>query len=279
MSQRSIVHAAQSMPTSDGAGVHLRRALGTPRVEMVDPFLKLDEFFSDDPKDYLAGFPNHPHRGFETVTYMLEGTMEHEDSVGNHGILRSGDVQWMTAGRGIIHSEMPKQASGMLRGFQLWVNLPASHKMVAPRYQEIRAKKIPIVHGGDGGFVKVIAGEFEGAVGPVEGVFTQPLMLDIGLSQGGQRSIATPSEHAAFVYVFEGDASFGTEKPKLIKRGCLGVLGEGETLHISSESGARILLLAAKPLKEPVARHGPFVMNTVDELEQAFADYRAGRLV
>lgn len=278
MSSRKVVDRAPSMPTSDGAGVRLRRALGTPRIPMVDPFLMLDEFSSDDASDYIAGFPNHPHRGFETVTYMLDGKMEHRDSVGNRGLLESGSVQWMTAGRGIIHSEMPQQEEGLMRGFQLWVNLPASHKMVPPRYQDIPPAEIPVVQE-DGVRVKVIAGEYGGAKGPVGGVQTEPRMYDVTLSPGHDAQFELPADHGAFVYVFEGTVTFGEgADAKTIKRGVLAVLDEGDRLNCASESGGRFLLLAGRPIDEPVARYGPFVMNTREELEQAFADYRAGRL-
>jgi redox-sensitive bicupin YhaK (pirin superfamily) len=244
---------------------------------MVDPFLMLDEFSSDNPNDYIAGFPDHPHRGFETVTYMLDGSMEHRDSVGNRGLLGSGDVQWMTAGRGIIHSEMPRQESGLMRGFQLWVNLPASEKMNEPRYQDIPAAEIPVHRDADGAFVKVIAGEFEGLRGPVVGVHTEPLMLDLKLSPKTRRRISIPAEHAGFVYVFEGSAEFGDDASPVGKEH-LGVLGPGDEVVMTSEGGARVLLLAAAPINEPVARYGPFVMNTREELEQAVLDYRSGRL-
>ncbi len=280
MSSRKIVQVAASMPTSDGAGVRLKRALGTPRVPIVDPFLMLDEFSSDDASDYIAGFPNHPHRGFETVTYMLDGRMEHRDSVGNRGLLTSGSVQWMTAGRGIIHSEMPQQEEGLMRGFQLWVNLPAAHKMDPPRYQDIPPAEIPVVEGEDGLWVKVIAGRYGEVVGPVGGVHTEPLMLDVKLPAGGEARFEIPAGHAGFVYTFEGEAQFGGEgEPTTVQCGLLGVLGDdGDELLVRSEQGGRFLLLAGKPIEEPVARYGPFVMNTREELEQAFADYRAGRL-
>ena len=291
MSQsRHPTRIVESMPTSDGAGVRLKRALGTPRIDMLDPFLMLDEFYSDDAADYIKGFPNHPHRGFETVNYMLAGRMEHRDSVGNRGQLEPGSVQWMTAGRGIIHSEMPQQRDGLMWGFQLWVNLPASDKMTAPRYQDIPRAEIPVAELPGGERVKVIAGRYEtpeGEVfeGPVGGVATQPLMLDIELKAGegaAPRSFDLPAEHNAFVYVFEGVVTLGEgDEAKPIPRGRLAVLSKGERLQAAVADGAdagRFLLLAGKPIGEPVARYGPFVMNTREELEQAFADYRSGRL-
>lgn len=276
---RSIAKIAQGTKTSDGAGVRLLRCLGTPAVPMVDPFLMLDEFRSDDPSDYIAGFPPHPHRGFETVTYMLAGSMEHKDSVGNTGQLRAGSVQWMTAARGIIHSEMPKQVDGLMWGFQLWVNLPAKDKLGDPRYQDIDPSEIPEVALDGGGAVRVVAGSFEGHEGPVGGVATQPVMLDVGLPAGGSLDVPLPQGHNGFAYVFEGAAALG-DREALVERGQLVVLErDGDGLRIAAgEAGARVLLVAGKPIGEPVARHGPFVMNTRGELEQAFEDYRSGRL-
>jgi len=278
MRQRSIVQVAESVPIGEGVGVTLRRAIGTSRIDMLDPFLLLDEFFTDRHLSELPGFPAHPHRGFATVSYVLEGSVEHQDSAGNHSVLRSGDVQWMSAGRGIIHSEMPRQEAGMMRGFQLWVNLPASEKMSPPRYQNISAKEIPVVDDGRGGFVKVIAGQLEAATGPITSMHTRPLMLDIKMGRGGQRAISLPHDHSGFIYVFEGSAALGADSSTTLERGHVGVLGPGDELRISSEKGGRILLLAAAALKEPVARRGPFVMNTREELDQAFTDFRNGRM-
>ena len=281
MSFRPVTKTTRARPTMEGAGVHLHRAFGFGDPTESDPFLMLDAFGSDKAGDYIAGFPEHPHRGFETVTYMLNGHMEHRDSVGNRGLLRSGDVQWMTAGRGIIHSEMPKQEQGLMRGFQLWVNLPAAHKMCEPRYQDVPAAEIPVAGDLEGDFVKVIAGTYAGLQGPIEGVYTKPLMLDIGLAAGSERLIELPESHASFVYVFDGaSAIFGADDAdaKTLTRGHLGVLSEGAQLTMRSEGGARVLLLAAAPINEPVARYGPFVMNTREELEQAVMDYRSGRL-
>jgi len=259
--------------------VKLMRSLGTPQVPSVDPFLMLDEFRSDDPGDYIAGFPSHPHRGFETVTYMLAGAMQHKDSVGNTGDLRAGSVQWMTAGRGIIHSEMPKQVDGLMWGFQLWVNLPAKDKMVAPRYQDIEPEAIPEHALPEGGQVRVVAGRFGDQVGPVGGVATEPTMLDVGLVAGGSIDVPIPEDHNGFAYVFEGQAKLG-DRDEAVSRGQIAVLSrEGEGLRVvAGEEAVRVLVVAGKPIGEAVARYGPFVMNTRAELEQAFADYRSGRL-
>jgi len=277
--QRSIVTTRRAVPTTDGAGVRLHRSIGSFQLDNVDPFLLLDEFRSDDAKDYIRGFPSHPHRGFETVTYMLAGAMAHADSEGNSGELKSGDIQWMTAGRGIIHSEMPRQEDDLMWGFQLWVNLPASHKMIAPRYQDIPAERVPEVRTPHA-TVRVLAGTFGKATGPVEGIVTEPLYLDVQLGPGAKETFDLPSEHASFVYVFEGTATVGTgEEARLLGTRVLGVLSQGAKLTVSSGRRAtRFLLLAAKPLREPIARYGPFVMNTHEELRQAFDDYRHGTL-
>jgi redox-sensitive bicupin YhaK (pirin superfamily) len=276
---RSIAKIAKAMKTSDGAGVRLQRSLGTPEVPLVDPFLMLDEFRSDDPSDYIAGFPPHPHRGFETVTYMLAGSLQHEDSVGNTGHLRAGSVQWMTAARGIIHSEMPKQEDGLMWGFQLWVNLPAKDKLGDPRYQDVDPSEIPEQPLADGGAVRVIAGRFADRIGPVGGVATDPMMLDVALPAGGSLDVPIPEGHNAFAYVFEGRAVLG-DRETATPRGHLAVLDrDGEGLRIvAGPEGTRVLLVAGRPIGEPVARYGPFVMNTREELEQAFRDYQSGRL-
>jgi redox-sensitive bicupin YhaK (pirin superfamily) len=273
MTTRSVVRVESAMPTSDGAGVRLFRALGTPRVPDLDPFLMLDEFRSDQPDDYLAGFPNHPHRGFETVTYMLAGRMEHKDSIGNTGDLGPGDVQWMTAGRGIVHSEFPRQDAGLMWGFQLWVNLPAKDKMTPPRYQDIPASRIPEVRT-DAGVVRVLAGTYGGVTGPVEGVATRPTMLDADLADGASLVLPAPEGQNAFVYAFEGAPRLG-EAGKPLPRGNLAILSPGDGIRVSGPG--RVLLLSGTPLREPIARHGPFVMNTREQIVQAFDDFRAGR--
>jgi hypothetical protein len=278
-SEREVTKVVPSMPTSDGAGVRLNRSLGTAALPMVDPFLMLDEFRSDDPNDYLAGFPDHPHRGFETVTYMLAGEMQHHDSAGNSGLLVGGGAQWMTAGRGLVHSEMPKQKDGLMWGFQLWVNLPRADKMKAPRYQDLSPDQIPEVEI-QGAKVRVVAGEVAGTRGPVEGIAVEPTMLDIALKPGARFTQALPPEHGAFLYVFAGAAQVGPGGGIRVPRGAAAVLGEGEsvTIEADADDGARVLLLAARPLNEPVARYGPFVMNTKQEIQQAIADYQSGRL-
>ena len=280
MSERSVVQVITGQPTSDGAGVRLTRVIGTPALEQLDPFLLLDEFKSDRPDDYVAGFPDHPHRGFETVTYMLAGAMEHRDHAGNQGELRAGSVQWMTAGRGIVHSEMPRQRDGLLWGFQLWVNLPARDKMIAPRYQDIGPERIPEVKLADGARVLVIAGEADGVRGPVEGIATEPLYLDVHLDPDARVALRLTPGHHAFAYVYEGRAAFGPARRE-VGAGQLAVLSDGESLEAAtgSDSAARLLFLAARPLGEPIARYGPFVMNTREEIVQAVEDYRSGRLL
>jgi quercetin 2,3-dioxygenase len=275
MDERDTVKIVRGQPTSDGAGVRLVRVIGTSALPDLDPFLMLDEFGSDDPNAYLAGFPDHPHRGFETVTYMLAGRMRHGDNKGNVGLLEPGSVQWMTAGRGIVHSEMPEQQEGLMRGFQLWVNLPARDKMCAPAYQDIAPDAIPVFESGDGNRVKILAGRYAGIAGPVQAGATAPLYLDIHLVPQTQMAVALEAGHAAFVYVYEGVAVAGT---KPLGKGELGVLGDGDRLMLrTGDHAARLLVVAGKPLREPVAKYGPFVMNTEAELHQAFADYRAGR--
>jgi redox-sensitive bicupin YhaK (pirin superfamily) len=273
---RKVVKVVRGMPTSDGAGVKLTRVIGQPALEALDPFLLLDEFRSEQGSDYVAGFPDHPHRGFETVTYMLAGRMKHGDHMGNVGLLRPGSVQWMTAGRGIVHSEMPEQENGLLWGFQLWVNLPAKDKMTAPRYQDIDPEKIPMVDAKDGVGIRVIAGKVGEVEGPVQGVATEPLYLDIMLPGQVAYGVRVPEAHAVFAYVFEGDAFIGG---KGIARGELAILEqEGDVVDLrAGDEGARLILVAGKPLREPIAKYGPFVMNTKQQIHEAIADYQAGR--
>jgi redox-sensitive bicupin YhaK (pirin superfamily) len=281
MSERRVVKIVTGQPTSDGAGVRLRRVIGTQDLDHLDPFLLLDEFKSDRPDDYLAGFPDHPHRGFETVTYMLAGSMRHQDHVGNRGELIAGSVQWMTAGRGIIHSEMPQQKDGLMWGFQLWVNLPARDKMTAPRYQDVPPEKVPTVALADGASARVLVGEAGGVSGPVNGVATQPLYLDVTMAPRGRLSHGLPAGHSAFAYVYDGRARFGPlEDSTEVAAGQLAVLGDGELVNVATGDGtARFLLLAARPLREPIARYGPFVMNTREEILQAVQDYQRGTLL
>ena len=276
MTDRHITRRIRGMDTADGAGVKLKRVIGQPGLDALDPFLLLDEFRSDDADDYIAGFPEHPHRGFETVTYMLAGHMRHHDNHGNSGDLTPGSVQWMTAGRGILHSEMPQQENGLMWGFQLWVNLPASDKMTAPRYQDIGPERIPVVHPAAGVEVKVIAGQLGAASGPVEGIVTAPVYLDITLQSGAELTVDVPAGHHGFAYVFEGEhALVGGEA---LQRSELGVLSDGTQLQLAgANKPSRLLLVAGKPLNEPVARYGPFVMNTPAQIQQAIADFRAGK--
>lgn len=275
-SQRSVVRKLRGQATSDGAGVKLTRVIGTRMLDYLDPFLLLDEFRSDDPGDYIAGFPEHPHRGFETVTYMLAGRMRHRDNQGNEGLLNAGSIQWMTAGRGIIHSEMPEQEDGLMWGFQLWVNLPAKEKMKAPGYQDIEPEAVPLVRN-DGLEVRVLAGEYQGATGPVKGVPVSPLYLDVNLTrQGAAAEISLPLGHSAFAYCFEGEIDLG-DPANALQRGELAVLSDGDVLSVTTSDHGRFIVVAGKPIGEPVARHGPFVMNTTDEIRTAFEDYQSGR--
>jgi redox-sensitive bicupin YhaK (pirin superfamily) len=288
MNTRTLVHVIESVPTSDGAGVKLRRSLGSQRGLHVDPFLMLDEFYSDNPDDYMAGFPAHPHRGFETVTYMLDGHMRHEDHLGNRGDLGPGDVQWMTAAHGIIHSEMPQQSEGRMRGFQLWLNLPSKEKMKPASYRDIPAAAIPRVALKHGGEVKVIAGtlELDGNFtgGPVNSgdarLSTDPLYIDVRLPAGEIFSVPTAVGHNAFLYAYEGSARIGAAgAAKRLPHRAAGVLSDGDSIRVEAgPEGVNFLLLAARPLREPVVQYGPFVMNTREEIEQALADYRDGRL-
>ncbi|MEM7541008.1 MAG: pirin family protein [Pseudomonadota bacterium] len=275
---REISKRASGVPTSDGAGVRLFRVIGGPEVPELDPFLLLDEFLSDDPNDYIAGFPDHPHRGFETVTYMLAGNMRHRDNLGNSGLLEPGSVQWMTAGRGIVHSEMPEQKDGLMWGFQLWVNLPAKNKMRSPRYQDISPSVIPSVTPADGVTVRVLAGTFEDTAGPVTDVDADPLYLDVYLGAHSGLRLDVPQTHNAFIYVYSGQILCGARRDTLGHRQ-LGVLSSGSEIHLESEAlAARAIVVCGKPFGEPIARYGPFVMNTRAELEQAFIDYRDGNL-
>jgi quercetin 2,3-dioxygenase len=275
MSHRHITRRVRGMDTSDGAGVKLKRVIGQPALDLLDPFLLLDEFRSDQAGDYIEGFPEHPHRGFETVTYMLAGRMQHRDNHGNKGDLGPGSVQWMTAGRGILHSEMPQQEEGLMWGFQLWVNLPASDKMTAPRYQDIPPADIPVVHPAEGVTVRVVAGELVGQKGPVSGVATDPIYLDIALDAGARFELDLPEGHSAFAYVFDGSSATVAGEP--LSRSELAVLSKGDKVSLSAEQHARVLLVAGRPLAEPVARYGPFVMNTPAQIHEAIADFRAGK--
>ncbi|HLJ20248.1 MAG TPA: pirin family protein [Stellaceae bacterium] len=276
--ERGVARVVRGMPASDGAGVRLTRVIGQPALSELDPFLLLDEFRSDNPGDYIAGFPEHPHRGFETVTYLIAGRMRHEDNKGHKGLLTAGSVQWMTAGRGIVHSEMPEQEHGLLQGFQLWVNLPRRSKMTEPRYQEYEPAAIPEVRLPNGVRARVIAGRFAEQQGPIDAAATEPLYLDLTLPAGAETEVAIPESHAAFTYVFDGVARLAASDTR-VPKGTLAVLGEGRSVRLrADEDGARLLVIAGKPLNEPVARYGPFVMSTEAEIHQAVRDFQAGRL-
>ncbi|MFO0608245.1 MAG: pirin family protein [Polyangiales bacterium] len=274
---RTVTRVVDARPTIEGAGVHLRRSLGSPALPLLDPFLLLDEVHSDRPEDYMAGFPTHPHRGFETVTYVLEGAAEHRDSMGNHGRLAAGAAQWMTAGRGLVHSEMPSLVAGGMWLFQFWVNLPRAHKMTAPRYQDVAPEHIVEARHGDAR-VRLVAGSLDGRTGPVQGVVTAPQMLDLRLDARGRTAVAVAPDHTAFAYGVAGRVKLGPDEAPL-RAGQLAVLSPGDRVLAKSDEGGRFLLVSARPIGEPVARGGPFVMNTDDEIRQAWDDYRSGRLV
>ncbi len=279
---RQLAHIIPAMNTSDGAGVRLRRSLGSGEGTRLDPFLMLDEFSSVNPGDYIAGFPAHPHRGFETVTYILDGHMRHEDHLGNQGDLKSGGVQWMTAGRGIIHSEMPQQEEGRMRGFQLWINLPAKEKMKPAGYRDIQPSEIPVHTLADGGQVKVIAGHLQsGSVeiaGPINGLSTEALYLDVSLPAGASFMQSTTPGHNAMAYLFEGQVKLeGSDD--LLATHSAAILSDGDHARfIAGPEGARFLLLAGRPINEPIVQYGPFVMNTAAEIETAIRDFQSGRL-
>lgn len=280
---RTLQRVIEGLATSDGAGVQLRRTLGQGQGSRLDPFLMLDEFSSDNPDDYIAGFPSHPHRGFETVTYMLDGHMRHEDHLGNVGELKSGGVQWMSAGRGIVHSEMPQQEEGRMRGFQLWINLPAKEKMKPAHYRDISPSEIPLVTLPEGGRAKVIAGTLRtnGQLvdGPIQGLSTDPLYFDIELPAGAVFSHPVHSGHNVFLYPYEGSVKIGPgDAPRPLKTRNAGILSPGDRIEVAADAGgARFLLLAGRPLHEPIAQYGPFVMNTVEEIEQAITDFQSGK--
>ncbi len=273
---RSVTRVIPSQLASDGAGVRLRRSIGTQEISELDPFLLLDNFGTENPDDYIAGFPEHPHRGFETVTYMIAGQMRHKDSTGAEGVLGPGSIQWMTAGRGILHSEMPEQREGEMSGFQLWVNLPAKDKMCAPRYQNIEPEDVPTADLKDVQ-IRVLAGEVttgSGLVsGPISKVAVDPIYLDITLEPGASYYHETPLGHTAFVYVFKGSAKVSRQE---VDQHHLAILSDGEGVEISSKAGGRLILVAGRPIGEPVARYGPFVMNNFDEIQQAIQDFQTG---
>lgn len=286
MKTRTLQQIIPAVPTADGAGVRLRRSLGRTPVLRLDPFLMLDAFSSENPDDYIAGFPPHPHRGFETVTYMLEGQFVHEDDAGHRGVLRSGGVQWMTAGRGIVHSEMPQQEQGRMRGFQLWINLPAREKMKPAAYRNVQAEEIPVMSLPGEGRVRVVAGMGKSGAdtfhGPIRGLATDPLFLDVHLPAEAPFDHPVTAGHNALVYVYEGGLHVGDDRNAVlrpVRTHEAGVLAKGDRVRVrAGPDGVDFLLLAARPLGEPVVQYGPFVMNTREEIEQALHDYRYGNL-
>ena len=275
--ERTLEAIYDGIPAEDGAGVKLTRIIGSPAINRLDPFLLFDVFESDQPGDYIGGFPPHPHRGFETVTYMFAGKMKHEDSAGHQGVIESGGVQWMTAARGIIHSEMPQQQDGLLSGVQLWINLPAGLKMSDPAYREFSAERFPAETQATAS-ARIVAGTTANGVrGPVEDVVTDPYFADISLAAGGTYAEQLPAGHSVILYVVEGAVTVAGDR---VRERQLAVLGPGDTVHLTAPGApARALLIAARPLGEPIARGGPFVMNTRAEVQQAFNDYAAGRLL
>jgi redox-sensitive bicupin YhaK (pirin superfamily) len=281
--ERTVAEVVAPQPVTEGAGVRLRRSIATRRLDYVDPFLLFDHFGSEDPGDYVAGFPMHPHRGIETVTYMLGGSVAHRDSLGSSGVIGAGDVQWMTAGSGILHEEMPKVGPSALRGFQLWVNLPAKLKMTRPRYQDVRAARIPEVVRADGVTIRVVAGEVDGVAGAVKEIHAEPEYLDVAMPPRRAFEQPVPRGHTALAYVFEGEVSFGEASDARhgpIAAPRLAVLADGDVVRArTGERPGRFLLLSGRPLGEPVARYGPFVMNTAEEIEETLRELREGRFI
>jgi redox-sensitive bicupin YhaK (pirin superfamily) len=275
LNTRQIEQLVQAAPLAEGAGVTVHRTIGTPRLQNFDPFLMLDHFGSDDPNQYIAGFPDHPHRGFITLTYMLDGHMLHQDSMGNKGDLNAGGIQWMKAASGVIHSEMPQQTEGLMRGFQLWINLPATEKMSDPGYQEFSAAAIPVAEQGDT-TVRVISGSYGGFTGPIDDPNTDIRYLDVALSPGAAFAYELPGEMAAFIYAYQGHGNIAGES---VPTHSLARLSSGERFEITADDELRFILVAGRPIEEPIVQYGPFVMTSREEIEQAFIDYRDGTLV
>jgi redox-sensitive bicupin YhaK (pirin superfamily) len=276
---RKIIRSSKGHPTSDGAGVKLKRAFGPESADLLDPFLLLDHFGSDDPNDYMAGFPMHPHRGMETITYMLKGSVEHRDSTGRTGVINAGDIQWMTAGGGIMHQEMPQPSPDGMNGFQLWVNLPKAQKMMAPRYREVKKEAIPEVELGNRAKVKVVAGSVNGIIGPVQDIIVPVEFLEVTLGPGGSIEREVPSEHNVFAYVFEGSARFDLDG-QMMDWEHLAIFGQGDGVTaMAGPAGARFLLVSGRPIREPIAWGGPVVMNTEEELETTFREIRSGTFI
>jgi quercetin 2,3-dioxygenase len=277
---RKIARILHGKPTSDGAGVRLTRIFGFYEEGLLDPFLLLDFFGSDDPNEFMAGFPWHPHRGMETVTYMIEGRVEHGDSMGNSGVIGTGDIQWMTAGSGIIHQEMPRSDGGRMYGFQLWLNLPATHKMIAPRYQDIPSSNVPVVSLDNGVKVKVLAGTFNGVKGPVENIIADPEYFDVEMPPNAEFITPVSSSYTAFAYVYKGEANFEEGRKEMLGTGEGAIFGTGAQIRAATgKSPARFILISGKPIKEPIAWRGPIVMNTNEELDLAFREFRNGTFI
>ena len=278
MSTIEVKKIVKAIETSDGAGVKLKRSMGIPELDFIDPFLMLDEFGSENKEDYIAGFPSHPHRGIETVTYMLNGEFRHEDSSGNKGNLGPGGVQWMTAAGGIIHSEMPIMKEGKLHGFQLWVNMPAKHKMNKPSYQNIEPKEIPEFKDQEKK-IKIIAGKYQDKIGPIKGISVDPIYIDVELEKDKIFNFIIPSLHNAFVYLVNGEIKIGNKKHEQLKNSNLICLQNGDDLSVFANKKSKFLVIAGKPIGEPIARGGPFVMNTKEEILKAVQDYHSGNFV
>jgi redox-sensitive bicupin YhaK (pirin superfamily) len=282
-SPRKIEKIIEPEPVTEGAGVRLKRSIATQTLDYLDPFLLLDHFASSDPRDYQAGFPLHPHRGIETVTYVLRGEVHHKDTLGNSGSIGAGDVQWMTAGRGIMHEEMPQVRPEGIAGFQLWVNLPAKVKMTKPRYQDIRAAEIPEIKKEGGARIRIITGTVDGVSGPVTGIAANPIYLDVSVPAHSSFNQPIQRGHTAFAYVFEGEATFagdGKEDGTMVSHPRLVVLGDGDYVKVvTGKQPVRFLLVSGKPLHEPIARYGPFVMNTEEEIQQTLLELREGTFV
>jgi redox-sensitive bicupin YhaK (pirin superfamily) len=276
-SPRRIERLISGQPTSDGAGVKLTRVLTNDLQHRLDPFLMLDAFGSDQADDYIAGFPDHPHRGFETVTYMIAGRMRHRDSAGNEGLLENGGVQWMTAGRGVIHSELPEQEEGLMEGFQLWLNLPGARKMQAPWYRDFKSPELPRLRTAEGAEVTVIAGQSAGTAGAVQREVTEPLYLDIHLPAGAHFEQPLPASHNAFIYVYRGQVQLGGQTVPVQKMAILANDAGSDGVRVQADQDSRLLLIAGRPLREPIVQYGPFVMNTKQEIYQAVTDFQSGQ--
>ncbi|MHA2028607.1 MAG: pirin family protein [Candidatus Kariarchaeaceae archaeon] len=280
LEHRKIRYFAESVPAIEGAGVHLKRAFGNLQGVNLDPFLLLDNFHSDDPTDYSAGFPWHPHRGMETVTYMIAGKMRHEDSLGNKGDIKGGEIQWMTSGSGIIHQEMPQQKDGLIQGFQLWVNLPKTNKMMQPRYQDIKHHEIPEYKVDNDVKIRILAGEYDSKLGPVQDVISNPTYLDVTVNQETQFNYQVEKNNTIIIYTVEGNAFFDRDKQHLVNENHLVVYGPGDEINIETDNElSRFLLMSGKPIREPVAWYGPMVMNTKQEIIDAFEEFQAGTFI